>query len=433
MSTYFDEMFDKIHSQKSQQIPEKEEENISSFDQIFEKVKQKAPSKARSLISAPVKGLIKGASKFSPLPSFGPVSQSVGEELTERFLPTLEGDAEDVLEFAGENIPLAAMGEGGLVKRGIQAATGAFAKKGAKEIGLPDWAQEIVGSAGMVAPDAAKSLASKTIRSSSKQKPIVDFLKSHGLDDKDITPIIQDKKKLSFFSKAANKFEKEEPWLKGIKSKLGGIFEGIRERGNALHPLEGKSLSTFENEFLDKLDKVPRMYRGLIKKEVDDLFSNPITFTELHDFDKAVNAIVRDVEGGKAAIGILKEPVKKAQKDMAGSLFEELQQTNHAYSKLLNYTDKMTKSNWDSLLNLGQAGQALYGVLTLNPAALKAAGLVAASKMSAKQILSNPRLQNIHLKMWDAFLKNNVPQALKLMQIMNEEIQGKSPKESESQ
>src|SRR5579863_1512930 len=142
-------------------------------------------SRAQSLASAPVKGLIKGAARFSPLPNFGPISNKLGERITEQMLPTREGGLEDVLEFAGENAPAAAMGPGGIVRKGAQALAGGLAKKGAKELNLPEWAQDIVGAAGMVGPDAIKAGASKALRPASKQAKIVDFLKGHGLSEKD--------------------------------------------------------------------------------------------------------------------------------------------------------------------------------------------------------------------------------------------------------
>jgi len=423
MSASFEELFSQI-----EQKNKPKDKKTSSFDQLFEQVSSKQPSRTRSIISAPIKGLIKGAAKFSPLPSTGPIPRKLGERITEELLPTQEKPLENILEFTGENIPLVALGEGGLIKKGVQAASGALAKKAAKDLELPEWAQEIVGSVGLIGPDIARSLGTKALRPSSKQKDIVDFLKSKGLPDKDITPIIQDKKKLAFLSKAASKYEKKDPWLRGIKNKLGDVFEDIRAQGKQAGYLEKDQLRNFEEEFNNKLDKVPRMYRRLIQKEVDDLMQNPIDFTELHDFNKAVNAIVGDVQGGKAAIGILKEPIEKAQKEISPSLFRDLQKTNESYAKLHNFTDKMTKKNWDNLVNLGQVGQALYGLLTLNPAALKATVSLAATKHSVKNMLTNPRLQNIHLKLWDSFLKNKIPQTLKLMNIFENEIKKKNSK-----
>jgi hypothetical protein len=419
MSTCFDELFNKIHEKNSQQSPSES----GSFDELFQKVQEKQPSRTRSILSAPIKGALRGAQNFSLLPSFGPISKEMGENIIEKLLPTQNRGLEQTLEFAGENIPVALMGEGGLAKKGIQALAGGIAKKGAKDVDLPEWAQEVIGGAGMAVPGALQAAGTKALRPSTKQQAVFDFLKSKGLSDKDITPIIQNNKKLSFLSKAAFKYEKEQPWLKGIKKDIGNIFEDIRERGRQSGYLDGKQLLDFEDAFYDKLDKVPRMYRGLIKKEVEDLFQSPINFTELHDFDKAVNAIVKDVEGGKAAIGILKEPIKQAQKKMNPTLYKELESTNLAYGKLANFTDKMTKKDWDALIKLGEAGAGLYALLSLNTAGIGTAAGVVGTQVAARQILSNPRLQNIHLKMWDSFLNGKMTQTLKLADLLKSELE----------
>lgn len=169
------------------------------------------------------------------------------------------------------------------------------------------------------------------------------------------------------------------------------------------------------------------MYRGLVKKEIDDLMNNPIDFTELHDFQKAINAIVKNVEGGKAAIGMLKEPLENAQKTLNPQLYQRLQQTNKAYGTLQNFTNKMTKKNWEGLIKLGQGGAALLGLLTLNPALIakgaSGAAVTALGRTALNQALTNPRLQNIHLKMWDAVLKNRMSTALKLFDLFNDELE----------
>ena len=386
----------------------------------------KGVSKGQSLASAPLKGLIKGAAKFSPLPSFGPVSGQLGERMTEQMLPTKEGGLEDILEFAGENIPLAALGEGGLLKKGMGAIAGGLAKAGAKEMNLPEWAQDIVGGFGMAAPSMAQGALSKTLRPSKAQSAVVNFLKDKGFTDKEITPIIQDKKKLSWLSKGAMKYEEKAPWLKGIQDKLGGIYSDIRAKGQTGNYLQGQPLRDFESKFHGIADKLPKRHRRLVEKEVEELFNNPIDFTSLQDFNVAVNDIIKAATGGKASIGKLKVATHEAQKGLDPALFKDLRSTDEAYSKLMNYTDKMTTNNWQNLVKAGQAGAALYGMLTLNPAFMKAAAITGASQYGLRQVLSNPRLQNIHSKMWDAFLKNKMPQALKLAELLKEEMGDKS-------
>jgi hypothetical protein len=261
---------------------------------------------------------------------------------------------------------------------------------------------------------------------------VVDFLKSKGLSDIEITPLIQDKKKLDWLSKGASKFERKDPLIQGIKEKLGDVYQDIRMKGKKTGFLESQSLRDFENDFLEKLDNVPEHYKGLIKKPIEHLMQNPIDYTALHDFNKAINSIVRGVEGGKAAVGIMKAPIEKAQAKLSPALFKETKQVNDAYSRISKFADKMTKSNWDSLLNLGEASSGLIGIMTLNPQLLLGTGMVAASRYGLKQMLTNPRLQNIHKKIWESVLHNKIPQAMKLVDIFNREIEKNSPEDEES-
>jgi len=389
-------------------------------------------SRAKSIRNALPKGFIRSGRRINPLnPSnYLPGIQEGREKILQEVLPTKEGGVEDILEFTGENLPVAATGGGGLLSKGIQSLGGGLARKAAKEMDLPEWAQEIAGVAGMVGPDVAKSISSKALRPSFKQAKVSEFLKSKGLSDQEITPLIQDKRKLDLFSKGAMKYDRENPFVKGIKDKLQSVYEDIRIKGKNTGYLEGPSLREFENGFYKKLDNVPEHYKHMIKKPVEHLIDNPIDYTALHDFNVAINDIVKGAQGGKAAVGIMKEPIKEAQKKLDPSLFLENEQTNHAYKQLHKFTDKMTQKNWMTLLNTGHMGTLLTGILTFNPLALKAAGSVAFGRYALKKMLTSPRLQNIHKKMQDAALKNNVPKAVKLMELFQKEV-GIPPKEED--
>jgi hypothetical protein len=386
-------------------------------------------SKGRSLASAFPKGLIKGSRKFSPIPSVGPIPNKLAEKLIEQFLPTQEGNAEDILEFAGEHAPLAAFGEGGLVSKALQTVGGALGKKTAKEMELPEWAQDLAGGIGMSVPAAGKSVFSKSLVPSDKQKSVVDFLKSHGFNEKEITPLIQDKKMLSWLSKGAMKYEEKSPFLKGIQDKLGGIYENVRTQGQQGNYLQGQPLRQFEKSFHDLADKIPKRHRRLIEKEIEELFNNPIDFTSLHDFNVAVNDIIKGTTGGKASIGKLKIATHDAQKKLDPALFNDLRKTDKVYSSLMNFTDKMTKKNWEGIAKLGDAGKVVIGALIFNPGMIgvgaKGLAAVAASRYALKQLLVNPRLQNLHIKLQNAVSQNKASQALKIAEMIKKELEDK--------
>lgn len=384
-------------------------------------------SDTRSKLSAFPKGFIREARKMNPLQSGSPIPNKLAENILNKFLPTNEGPVEDILETAGEYAPSLITGEGGLIKKGLQSLAGGLAKKGAKEMELPSWMQEIVGVAGTSAPDALKSLSSKAIKAIPKQQQIVDFLKSKGLSDKEITPLIQNPKKLSWLSKAALKYEEKSPFLKGIQEKIGNVFQDVRTRGQTGNYLNGQELHKFENNFNNILDKIPKRHRRLVEKEIDELMQNPIDFTSLHDFNIAVNDIIKATQGGKASIGKLKSATRDAQKSLDPDLFKDLRMADEAYSKLMNFTDKMTKKNWDGLARLGDVGKTITGALIFDPVmmglSIKGMAASAVGRYVLKQVLTNPRLQNIHKKLQEAVTKNNFTQASRLTELMKSEIQ----------
>lgn len=408
---------------------EKESTKENKSDRFFADLEQD-PSRARSLASALPKGVIRGSRGINPMGNLGPIPNKLAEKLLSKFLPTQEKTPEQILEFTGENLPAVAQGGEGLLMKGLQAAGGALLKTGAKEANLPEWAQEVANITGIGVPALGKGLATKGLRPNTKQKPVYDFLKSKGLTDQDIAPIIQDKKKLSILSKAAFKFEKGDPYIKDIKSKISNVYEDIRERGGKTSYLQGNDLRNFENELNEKLSKLQKRHRKLIQSEVEDLYNNPIDFTELHDFKLAINDIVKDSEGGKAAIGILKEPLSNAQKAISPELHSELKLLDKAHGDLKKFTKQMTKKTYDHILSLGPIGTALWGALTFNPTMMTAGGLlfgkVIAARTLAKKMLTNPRFHNMYLKMKDQVSKNNIPKAIKTMRLIEEEAKKSS-------
>jgi hypothetical protein len=404
----------------------RDEENSKD---LYERAEKEGliPSRARSLLSSPLKGFLRTASSVNPLNPSSLLSPKLKENVLEQVLPTQEKMPEKFLQKTGEYLPYAIGGEGSLIKKGLQSAAGGLAKQLSEESGAPEWAQELIGAAGMSIPDLARALGSRNLRGAASQKPLIEHLKKAGFSEKEITLIIQNPKKLSALSKAAFKFEDKNPFLRNIKEKFSSnLYEPIREQGQKGNFLEGESLRKFENDFHSILDKIPKRHQKLIKSEIEDLFNNPINFTELHDFNVALNDIMKGTTGGKASIGKLKAATHDAQKVLDRNLFDELRLTDKAYSKYHDFLDKMTANNWQMLFNMGHAGSAIWGLLSLNPIYLKSAVVGGITRYSLRKLLTSPRLQNMHLKLWEAVRKNNRSQALKLSEKILEDLKGNS-------
>src|SRR5690606_11141990 len=407
----------------------KEEESPIGDDVPFHEVKgpeetKAGPSRLQSFLSATPKGAIKSLESIGELLNI-PVDSLTNmlspelaerkkkfktqrEEWVEKALPTLEGPVEDMLQFAGEQLPFVATGPGGALAKGGAAFAGGLAKKGAKEVGLPEWAQDLASGVGIAAPGLAKAALSKVIKPSAAQKEVVDFLRSKGLSEKQITPIIQDEKKLAALSKVAFKYPEKSPFIREIRDNLGSLYEQVYSKG-AQKALGDQGLSIFTSDLNKALQSLNPRYRDALKKEVELLFSEPITFKSLAEFEHAANDALRGMTGGKRSIGVLKDVAKKTMKYLDPALSKEHEMVNKSYAQLANFTEHMTKKQADSFLKLEKINPGIAAAVSLNFAAFPKLGLTAAAApYVARKFLTSPRLQRLHAKMFSEMEKGKV-------------------------
>lgn len=147
-------------------LPKIQKAKSSGYEpsQILEYIQEsKKPSKIRSIISAPIKGIVKGIQGFNPLGSSGPVPYELGAKLLDQVLPTRP--EHDFLERAGKLAPQAALGAGSVPSAILQTAGGTIAGELAKKYGAGEKGQGLAELAGMIGPQAIKNVAQKGISS----------------------------------------------------------------------------------------------------------------------------------------------------------------------------------------------------------------------------------------------------------------------------
>lgn len=398
---------------------EENKQNIEiEEDSFFTPVKK--VSRTRSLLSAFPKGVIKGGSTLSPFPSTGPVPQELGERLTEEFLPTQEELPEELLERAGKIAPFLAGGTQGLIAKAGRAALASLLGQATKELGGGEMAQGIAELGALSLPSL-----SKTIPAKSAQKPIVDLLRKRGFSEKEIAPLLQSPKKLERFSRFASKGEKTNRLMRDIYEKFDNLYGSIRERGTELPGLNLDQAQKFEGDFNKILDRIPKFYRRQINEEVQDLLNSEMKFSDFVDFDQAVNARIKGVKGGKAWLGTLKEATSDAKQMIDKDLADEMKLTNQLYQKRANVSKHLTGKNIDDLIYFGEAGALVAGIADQNFNLIKNVLGVATGRKLAQEILINPKLQNISLRMAEAAKKNNTALTFKLQKIFTNELRKK--------
>ncbi len=267
-----------------------------SDEEISDFLKKNEISKTRSVISAPVKGAIKGAEELSSLADpaqlilnqIMPKKESLLSKLSEKVLPTKDEAAERVLERIGKNAPIAALGAGGVIPALTQAITGGISGEVAKEEGIGETGQGIAEAVGMGLPAIAKGLGKGAI--SLLKSPVERF--SSGLTkpravgaklaERAIMSPARQEKSIAKLNEEASKLarqsvEKELPLAKQIEQ--GIDFEGQFEKNfGALQSMAEKAnpdidispVSKFMSETASKYRGIPKLHgeAAKIKSEV---------------------------------------------------------------------------------------------------------------------------------------------------------------------
>ena len=383
-------------------------------DDFFTPVKE--PSRAGSLISAPIKGIIKGAQTLSLFPSFGPVSQKAGLKVTEQLLPTEEKLPEKLLERGGKLATQLAPTKGGILSKGLRAAAGSLAGEATKFLGGGELAQDIAELSAAALPDLSKSIPLKK-----SQERVVNFLKNRGFTENEITPLIQEPKKRARYAKFASKGEKTNKLMRDVYEKFDNVYGPIRDQAESLPGLSEKQTTEFLNEFDSVYEKIPKFYRRMIKEEVNDLLDSKLSFNDFTDLEQAINARIKGVEGGKAVIGRLKGPIDKAKNMISPELTSDQKLANELYRKRIDVSNHLKTKEISDLLDIAELGELGIGLADQNPKLLISYLGTAGFRQLAREMLINPRLQNISKRMLKAAKDKNVYTMQKLYKVFRDE------------
>lgn len=141
------------------------EEEAPSSDSKFDwsKFEKEGPSRTRSLVSAPIKGILKGAKDINPLLPNGPIPKKLMDRAFEEVLPTQDQPAERLLERGGKLAPVVALGPEGIGLKALQLAGGTLFGEAAKEMGFGELGQDIAELGGIGAAQLAKGITKRAI------------------------------------------------------------------------------------------------------------------------------------------------------------------------------------------------------------------------------------------------------------------------------
>lgn len=403
------------------------------------------PHRAKSIIAAPLKGVAKGigalaefavplAFEEEPLEERQKLMKGASEArekfekgALEEALPTQNKFLERGLERGGELFPSAAIGPGGLIQAGVRSFLGGLGSEAIKSAGGGPLAQAVTEIMAFGMPGFGK----KVIPNKS-QKSLVDFARKMGLTEEEFTPLIQGKGKIGFFGKLAKKGEKSEEALQKSLDARKRIYSQLENSPLAQKPIPQNVAVDFLNETSTLMKKLPANMRDKVLADYMDfirtLQSGKGNAAELMNLWTDLNY---EIGQGSKGLGILKEPIENVFKKSYPGFSQDFELTRELYKRFYPISKKLKPSVTENLIDAGELGALAHGILKGKMGLLtELLGIETARRLS-REMLINPRMQNLHLQMLRAANDNKFSivksVADKMLELSNQE----SPKQKQ--
>lgn len=390
----------------------------------------------KSIPAAAAKALASGLSNFGK--SFGPLQSNPLEQainpqrnpqdiaqFINQALPSNEGFLENTLARAGKILPFLASGGSSLASIGLRSALGGASGQIAEELGAPEWLQSLAELPAQIAPSLRNVFSSNPrLNPGNSQIETVQKARNLGLNEKEITPLVQSDFNRNILSKIANRGNRTQEALKNSYDAIGRVYGRLSENPEALKSLNANQANKVGSEIQSTLSGMPAGLRNTIGEDLTDLLNNPITGKSLINFYQDVNYYVGK---GDRQLGLLKEPITKALGQISPKLGEDFISTNKLYQSYHEIAKDLKPSIVSDFLAGTEPLSLLYGAISGNyPLIAGTIGEMAARKMAANLLL-NPRFQNFSRQIVQALNKNKFGVAQKILESMTEFAREEDP------
>ncbi len=429
-------IFEQIAAEE-QKKPQNVFENIASEEP--ELVQQK-PDSAKAFLKGATKEVSTFPRKISELTMGGPVVQFLSKILGVKAQPSIISQATQPLEnllseFLEKKSPMTAAtrpfeeyGARYAQQAPFNPITALLTAGGGqltKELGGGPILQAIteLGLGGLT--QFGKNIAIKGFTPPEDLKDLFKFGKTMGMSDEEITPLMQSESKIKWLSTLSQKGKRANEALKGTKEALGSVFESIAESPEARKQLTPNQALKFANNVKQITSKMPVELREKLQKDAFELAKNGFKGSELMNFWKDINY---QISQGNKELGLLKEPIGNALKDISPKLEESFVKTNNLYSRYYDIVRALKPSIYTEIEKGGKALGLLYSIMFFNPKALAAAGFYQGAKSLARETLINPKFQGLTKKLISALNVKNMRSANMVFQRMNDMIREKDSK-----
>lgn len=382
----------------------------------------------KTILKGGVEGISKLGRIMSPLIDESPDVLEKQTEALDELLPTKDSFKERSLRRGLKEAPsVMASPFGGGLQALPRAISAGFLGEGGKELGLPEWAQTALELTAYMGPDVTKKLIEK-----GSNKDLIKAAKELGISDETLAPLLNSDFKQKWLSKLAPKRGSAEAVLKQSKGELSKAYSTISNSKDALKVLPKEAQDKLLRSFSKQLMNMPSAVRNKIKEDFRDLLNSKATGQDLINFFGDINHNLGD---NAKQLSLLKEPIREALATLSPKLGEDFRLINDLHSKFYKIESKLKPTLrsdiTEGILGASEALGALFGLVTGNvPLLFKIAGEKVGRNLS-KQLLLNPRFQQISSKIVDAANQNKFGIVGKLVHALSHEVKKTSPEFSQ--
>jgi len=379
---------------------------------------------AENLFRSGVRGVVKGGRDI--LKQGGPfVSQLVqGEDedfsrALEKLLPPIAQQTqlgekeqrnkeftEDVFERGGEILPLLVGGEGGLVEPFVRSGLAALLGQTAKGLGFGPVVQTIAETPALIAPKFGKNIIPKK-----SQREFVEFARGQELSEKQIAPLLQTERKgASLISKFSSRGKKTQEALEFTREGRNKAFSNLKSLPESqLKPSQPAIESLFQDT-RELIKELPVEVGNLLENDFNKFLDSGQTQGDLAILWDAIN-FQFSKRGGKR-LQPLKESITRIFQETSPEFAKQFELTIDLGKRFQNIKKLLTPTQASEIgeaLQIAKAPvQTAWGISTGNYTMILEVLGEFGAKQVAREMLINPRLQNLGGQMVTAMKNSSV-------------------------
>lgn len=398
---------------------EKEEDNS-----YLGTIKRSAKEYGKSILKGGLEGVSRLGRTFGGIPQPGKAESELEEEQSEALNKIIGGEEESFgqrsIRRGLKHAPSALIFPGSSVASALPRSLAAgFLGEGVKELGGSELAQAMAEISAFLTPSMTKKLLTE-----GKWKDIIDAGKKLGMSDEQITPLIQSGLKQKWLSKLSPKRGKTQRSLESTKEVLSesyGKLQSSKEAGFELGALDSK---TFFQKMAEAAKEMPASVRNKIAQDAKDLTSGKLDGKSLINFYKDIN---HELGANSKQLSLFKEPVREALGKISPNLASEFDTINHLFSRYFEIAGKLKPTLASDLVSAAEAVGTLGAVITGHYPYLTHVVGARAGQQVAREMLMNPRLQQLSRKAVKALNENKYYTVKKVSELISKEMREISP------